>query len=108
MRASIYAGVLVAYGLTTIALAEEPVAFDARRLFPCTEVKPPQQADAARKVILVVFPISANFNDDVKESTIEALHYELRFPKSVTMLDHLPKTQTGTNVVNGPESLRSY
>ena len=30
---------------------------------------------------------------------IESLRLELRMPKSITVLDHLPKTQTGTNVV---------
>jgi formylglycine-generating enzyme required for sulfatase activity len=83
--------------VVTAALAQDPVEFDARRLFSCAEVKPPPQADSARKVIVVVIPISANFN--VEESTVESLRYELRLPKSVTVLDHLPKTQTGTNVI---------
>ena len=97
MRLSICVGVLLTCGVTTAALAQDPVEFDARRLFSCAEVKPPPQADSARKVIVVVIPISANFN--VEESTVESLRYELRLPKSVTVLDHLPKTQTGTNVV---------
>ena len=28
----------------------------------CAEVKPPQQADSARKVVVIVIPVSANFN----------------------------------------------
>jgi formylglycine-generating enzyme required for sulfatase activity len=97
MRATICVGFLLACGLTTAAGAQEAVEFDARRLFSCAEVKPPQQADSARKVIVVVIPISANFN--VEEQTVESLHYELRLPKSLTVLDHLPKTQLRTNVV---------
>ncbi len=41
--------ILLALGSATTALAQAPVAFDARRMFACTEVKPPQQADAGRK-----------------------------------------------------------
>jgi len=89
---------MLASGLATAALAQDAVTFDARRLFSCTEVKSPHQADTGRKVILVVIPISANFNAKVKESTIESLRNEVRFPKSVTVLDHEPKTQTGTNL----------
>jgi formylglycine-generating enzyme required for sulfatase activity len=65
-------------------------------VFSCAEVKPSQQADAARKVVVIVIPISANFNTE--ESTVESLRYELRFPKSVTVLDHYPKTQTGADL----------
>ena len=101
MRSAICVGVLLACGLASAALAQESVEFDARRLFSCAEVKPPQQADVARKVIVVVIPISANFN--VAEKTVESLRYELRLPKSVTVLDHLPKTQTGTNVITQTE-----
>jgi hypothetical protein len=82
-------------GVATTAMAEDAVEFDTRRLFSCADVKPPQQADSARKVIVVVIPISANFN--AEERTIESLRYELRMPKSVTVLDHLPKSQTGTS-----------
>ncbi|QEH38396.1 Serine/threonine-protein kinase pkn1 [Aquisphaera giovannonii] len=93
-------GVLIVGGMANLASAQDPVEFDARRLFSCAEVKPPQQADSARRVIVVVIPVSANFN--AEESTIESLRYELRLPKTVTVLDHLPKTQTGTSVV-GPQ-----
>ena len=95
-RGTVSLGFLLACGLTTTALAQEPVTFDSRPLFSCAEVKPPQQADAARKVVVIVIPISANFN--ANESTVENLHYEFRFPKSVTVLDHYPKTQTGTDL----------
>jgi hypothetical protein len=78
--------------LSAPALAQEPVRFDARRVFACTEIKPPQQADSSRKVIVVSIPISANFG--VPESSIERLRYEFRMPKSVTVIDHLPKTRT--------------
>jgi hypothetical protein len=88
---------MLAGGLVTPSLAQEPVEFDARRLFSCAEVKPPQQADSARKVVVIVIPISANFN--VEERTIESLRYELKLPTSVTVIDHLPKTQTGPSAV---------
>ena len=96
MRGIVSLGVVLACCLTTTVSAQEPVKFDSRPLFSCAEVKPPQQADAARRVIVIVIPISANFN--AEESTVESLRYELRFPKSVTVLDHYPKTQTGTDV----------
>jgi formylglycine-generating enzyme required for sulfatase activity len=104
MRASVTVGVLIVGGLTSTVLAQQPVEFDARRLFSCAEVKPPQQADSARKVVVVVIPISANFN--VEERMVESLHYEIRLPKSVTVLDHLPKTQTGTNIVGAQREQR--
>jgi len=88
--------VFLGYGLTSYVSAQEAVKFDSRRLFSCAEVKPPQQADSARKVVVIVIPISANFNTE--EATVESLRYELRFPKTVTILDHFPKTQTGTDV----------
>ncbi|MFO0958306.1 MAG: formylglycine-generating enzyme family protein [Isosphaeraceae bacterium] len=87
-----------------LAMAQDPVDFDARKLFSCAEVKPPQNADTARKVVVIVIPVSANFN--VPERTIETLRYELRMPKSVTILDYLPKTQTGTNVVGAQREQR--
>ena len=96
MRAVVCLGILLASCLSTVATAQEAVKFDSRSLFSCAEVKPPQQADAARKVVVIVIPISANFN--AEESTVESLRYELRFPKSVTVLDHYPKTQTGTDL----------
>ena len=99
MRAIARLAVLFGCGLTTTVSAQNVVEFDARRLFSCAEVKPPQQADSARKVVVIVIPISANFN--AEERAVESLRYELRLPKSVTVLDHLPKTQTGTNAV-GP------
>ncbi len=96
--------VFLGYGLTTAASAQEAVKFDSRSLFSCAEVKPPRQADAARKVIVIVIPVSANFR--AEESTVELLHYEIRFPKSVTILDHEPKTQTGTDVAGLTEEQR--
>ena len=81
---------------------EESVEFDARRLFSCAEVEPPQQADVARKVIVVVIPISASQLQRRGEDGRD-LRYQLRLPKSVTVLDHLPKTQTGTNVITQTE-----
>jgi hypothetical protein len=73
-------------------------------LFPCAEAKPPKYADTARRVVAVAIPISANFKDP--ESTIENLCYEITLPKSVTMLDPMPKTQTGTSIV-GPQRSRT-
>jgi formylglycine-generating enzyme required for sulfatase activity len=104
MRSATCVAVLLAGGLAAMARAEEPVEFDARRLFSCAEVKPPQQADSARKVVVVVIPISANFN--AEERTVESLRYELRFPKPFTVLDHLPRTQTGTNTVGAQREQR--
>ena len=102
MRVLTSLGALLICGLPTTALSQDAVGFDARRLFSCAEVKPPQQADSARKVVVVVIPISANFN--AEERTVESLRYEIRMPKSVTVLDHLPKTQTGTNIVGASGS----
>ncbi len=96
MRGIVSLVILLGCGLTTTVSAQEPVKFDSRSLFSCAEVKPPQQADAAQKVVVIVIPISANFNTE--ESTVENLHYEFRFPKSVTVLDQYPKTQTGTDL----------
>ncbi|MGO9466259.1 MAG: formylglycine-generating enzyme family protein [Isosphaeraceae bacterium] len=84
--------ILLALGSATTALAQAPVAFDARRIFACTEVKPPQQADVGRKVVVVSIPISANFS--AEESSVGRLRFELRMPKSVSVIDFLPKTQT--------------
>lgn len=88
---------IVTFGCVSNAVAQAPVSFDARRLFACTEVKPPQQADVARKVIVVSIPISANFSAD--ESSVAKLRYELRMPKSMTVIDFLPKTQTATDAL---------
>ena len=97
MRPAILPVALLLQSLIASAHAEDAVEFDARRLFSCAEVKPPENADRARKVVVVVVPISANFN--AEEKTVESLRYELRLPPSMTVLDHLPKTQTGTNIV---------
>lgn len=75
--------------------ADDSVEFDSRELFSCAEVKPPQRADMKQKVVVIVIPVSANFLG--KEESIENLHYEFAFPKSITILDHFPKTQTGTD-----------
>jgi len=96
MRSIIGFLVFLGFGLATAASAQEAVKFDSRSLFSCAEVKPPQQADWARKVVVIVIPVSANFT--AEEATVENLHYDFRFPKSVTILDHYPKTQTGTDV----------
>jgi len=84
--------IVVAIECASNAVAQVPVSFDARRLFACTEVKPPQQDDVGRKVVVVSIPISANFGAD--ESSVASLRYELRIPKSMTVIDFLPKTQT--------------
>ena len=97
MRATFHVAVLILCGLTSASLAQEPVGFDAGRLFSCTEVKPPHQADSARKVIVIVILISANFH--VEERTVENLRYELRLPKTIAVRDHEPKTQTTTNSI---------
>ncbi|WP_169975015.1 formylglycine-generating enzyme family protein [Tautonia rosea] len=98
MRTMIAIGAFCLAGLSAhVARAQVPVEFDTRRVFACTEVEPPQRADSARKVVLVVIPISANFN--VPEHTVESLRYELNLPDSLTLLDHLPRTQTGSNVL---------
>jgi len=89
--------ILLALGSATTALAQAPVAFDARRMFACTEVKPPQQADVGRKVLVVSIPISANFS--AEESSVGSLRFELRMPKSVTVIDFLPKTQTAADAL---------
>ncbi|MFI5458640.1 MAG: formylglycine-generating enzyme family protein [Isosphaerales bacterium] len=88
---------IVALGCASNALAQAPVSFDARRLFACTEVKPPQQADVGRKVVVVSIPISANFS--AEESSVASLRYELRIPKSMTVIDFLPKTQTAADAL---------
>jgi formylglycine-generating enzyme required for sulfatase activity len=89
--------ILLALGSATTAPAQAPVAFDARRIFACTEVKPPQQADVGRKVVVVSIPISANFS--AEESSVGSLRFELRMPKSVTVIDFLPKTQTAADAL---------
>jgi formylglycine-generating enzyme required for sulfatase activity len=86
------------------AWAQDPVEFDTRRVFACAEVQPPRQADTSRRVVVVVIPITATFH--VKESTVPSLRYELRFPKAFTVLDYLPKTQTGTNIVGAQREQR--
>ena len=96
--------VFMGFGLTTAASAQQAVKFDSRSLFSCPEVKPPQQADVARKVVVIVIPVSADFR--AEESTVELLHHEFRFPKSVTILDHYPKTQTGTDIAGLTEEQR--
>jgi hypothetical protein len=91
MRKVFGAMLLSVCALPEAVLAQEAVSFDARSLFSCAEVKPPQQADSARKVVVIVIPVSANFM--AEEASVEILHYDFRFPKSVTILDHYPKTQ---------------
>jgi formylglycine-generating enzyme required for sulfatase activity len=85
-------------------MSQDAVSFDSRAIFPCTEVKSPQQAETTGKVILIVIPVSANFA--AEESSVENLHYEFDFPKSMTILDHYPKTQTGTDVAGLTEQER--
>jgi len=82
---------------TSPSWGDEPVEFDVRPLFPCREVKAPEQADATRKVIVAVIPITATFN--VKEASVETIRYELKMPQGVTVVDRLPRTQGGSNVV---------
>jgi formylglycine-generating enzyme required for sulfatase activity len=82
--------------LSAPALAQDPVRFDARRVFACTEMKPSPGADVSRKVIVVSIPISANFA--APEASVERLRYELRMPKLVTVIDYLPKTRTEAEV----------
>ena len=84
-------------GIATSVSAQVPVRFDSRRVFGCTEVKPPQQADSSRKLLVVSIPISANF--DAPESSVERLRYELRMPKSFAMIDYLPKTVTAADAL---------
>ena len=79
------------------ALADEPVEFDASRVFACRDFTPKDAVNPPRKLVVIVIPVSTNFG--VKELTVETIRYELKLPKSVTVVDHLPKTRTGTNVV---------
>lgn len=45
---------------------------------------------------MVSIPISANF--DVAEETVDRLRYELRMPKSIMVLDYLPKSRSAAEV----------
>ena len=93
----VFASLLLTIAPSAAVWAEDPVEFDARTSFPCREVKAPDQADAARKVIVAVIPITATFN--AREDSIETIRYELKMPQPLTVIDHLPKTQGGSNVV---------
>jgi len=88
---------LTLLGLAGPTVADEPVRFDSRRAFACTALKPPEGADAGRKVLLVSIPISTNF--EAPEASVERLRFEIHLPKSFTVVDHLPKTQTAADVL---------
>ncbi|MGE3818347.1 MAG: formylglycine-generating enzyme family protein [Isosphaeraceae bacterium] len=87
---------LVLFSIPVPVRAQTSVEFDTDRVFPCREVPPPENADTARKVIVIAIPVSANFQGD--ESSVETIRYEFRLPPSMKIRDHLPKTQTEASV----------
>ncbi|MGA2702715.1 MAG: hypothetical protein ABSE84_04415 [Isosphaeraceae bacterium] len=54
--------VVAVLSLSTTVSAQDAVEFDTRRVFACREIPSPPQADLSQKVIVVVIPVSANFN----------------------------------------------
>ena len=86
-----FASLLLTMAPSAAVWAEDPVEFDAGTTFPCREVKAPDQADAVRKVIVAVIPISATFN--AREDSIETIRYELKMPQLLKVIDYLPATR---------------
>ena len=95
---------LLRIAATSPSWGGETVEFDTRTLLPYREVKAPDQADATRKVVAAVIPITATFN--VKDASVETIRYERTVPQPVTVIDRLPSTLGGSNAVGASHEQR--
>ena len=100
-----FLGVLIVVGLVRPVPADDPPAslvdFDAKLSVSAKDVTPAEYAKAnpGLRTFEIRLPLSANIK--VEEAQVESIVYKVRVPRPLEIVDFLPKTQLGSEMV-GP------